>query len=96
MTTTTKPALVAVDIKVDRVYSAKRPAAVGLFPTQYNDRVVLWMDPARTRVQYDSPTVKSGRHYPKVTMEKFLAWADEDVTALCPNGEWRDYPARKA
>jgi hypothetical protein len=31
-------------------------------------------------VQYDSISVRNGRHYPIVNMSKFLNWAAKDVT----------------
>lgn len=77
------------DLKVGRVYSAKRPRAHGIAEPLLNDRQIVWMDSLGVEVQYDSPAVANGRRYPRVPVEKFLAWAKEDVTALCPNGEWR-------
>lgn len=84
--------LTKADLKVGHVYSAKRPAAVGFFEPLVNDRQILWMDSFGVHVQYDSPTVKFSRKYPKVTVEQFLRWAKADVTDLCPNGEWRALP----
>lgn len=81
--------LTAADIKVGRVFSAKRPKVVGLFCGYLNDRQVIWVGSLGTEVQYDSPTVANGRHYPKISMEKFLAWANEDVTSQMPNSDWR-------
>jgi len=84
--------LTKADLKVGRVYSAKRPAVVGLFDPLVNDRQILWMDSFGVHVQYDSPTVALGRKHPKVTVEQFLRWAKADVTDLCPKGEWRAPP----
>lgn len=79
------------DITVGRCYQAKRPAPIGLFNRAFNDRQVLWINESRTEVQYDSPTVNNGRHYPKVSMEKFIKWAFLDVTHLMPDGDWRQW-----
>jgi len=41
-------------------------------------------------VQYDSPTVKLGKKRPIIPAEKFLKWADKDITDLMPaNLDWR-------
>lgn len=40
-------------------------------------------------VQYDSPSVKHGKNYPKISLTKFLKWAGKEVTDLMPKGEWR-------
>ncbi len=88
--TTTKPAsLTAADIIVGHTYSSKRPKGVGLFPTLMDDRQVKWTGNG-IHVQYDSPTVRMGRNYPTTTMEKFLKWADRDITDEMPKGEWRE------
>lgn len=39
-------------------------------------------------VQYDSPTVRHGKNYPKITATKFIKWAGKDVTNIMPKGEW--------
>ena len=84
--------LTAADIKVGRCYSAKRPQEYGLFPRLLGDRQVKWINQATGDVQYDSPSVKSGRRFPTVTMEKFLKWAKADVTDQMPAGAWREAP----
>jgi hypothetical protein len=68
----------AEDIRVGAVYRAKRPRrTVG--GDVLNDRHVLWVNGDRTRVQYDSPIVPDGRHYPTVNMDAFLKWARREV-----------------
>lgn len=84
--------LTAADIKVGRVYSARRPQRVGMFPSLLNDRQVLWIGALGTELQYDSPTVAIGRRQPKVSVEAFLRWAREDVTDKCPKDAWRAAP----
>lgn len=83
--------LTAKDILPGRCYEAKRPAPSGFIPQLCNDRQVKWVSPTSDYVQYDSPTVRYGRRYPKVSMEKFLTWAGRDVTSLMPKGKWRDW-----
>ncbi len=39
-------------------------------------------------VQYDSPSLNLGKHYPKISLSKFLKWASHDVTEELPKGEW--------
>jgi hypothetical protein len=57
-------------------YRAKKPVKVE--DGGYNDRRVLWVD--HNRVQYDSPTIGNGRHYPTIPMEKFLSWVGKEIT----------------
>ena len=66
------------DLKLGHTYRAKRFKQSG-FGTN-NDRVILHI--GSDSVQYDSDTVRTGRHYPSVSFEKFLKWAKEDVTHL--------------
>lgn len=73
----------AIELKVGRTYRAKRPANCRGY---FNDRTVLYID--IYDVQYDGPAVAIGRHYPRVTKEKFLSWADQDVTDKLPEGEY--------
>lgn len=75
------------EIHVGRVYAASKPKAdiEGIF----NDRQVIWMSLDCAYVQYDSPTISNGRHYPKTTLEKFAKWAGADVTEVTPKGKWR-------
>lgn len=77
-----------LDIKVGHVYEAKKPKVAGIFYA--NDRHVLHIDPHFDEVQYDSPTVRNGRHYPRTRVEKFVKWAGRDVTDEMPeDGQWR-------
>lgn len=66
------------DITVGKWYRGKN-FKEGIFGNTNNDRVVLWISPDRTEVQYDSDTVKPGQRRPTVTMEKFLRWAKEEL-----------------
>jgi hypothetical protein len=67
--------LTADDVKVGKTYRGKR---FGGSATYNNDRSVVYV--SSERVQYDSDTVKNGRHYPTVDMEKFLKWAKRELT----------------
>lgn len=40
-------------------------------------------------LQYDSPSVRQGRKYPKISIAKFLKWAEADITETMPKGKWR-------
>ncbi|MCH0685638.1 hypothetical protein KVQ01_11465 [Escherichia coli] len=78
-------------IKVGRTYRAKKPRAAGLlFSPLVNDRTVIWV--GFRELQYDGPSVKNGSHYPRVSIDKFLAWADRDVTDELPPGEYAPWP----
>lgn len=77
------------DLVVGNVYSAKRRKSVGFVEPLINDRQIVYINRLTKKVQYDSPTVKFGRKLPFVDIEKFLNWADKDVTAEMPKGEWR-------
>lgn len=86
--------LTPVDIKVDHVYRAKRPSAVG-FPPLMNDRQVVFIEQFGKRLQYDSPTVAIGRRLPWISVEDFLSWAHSDITDSMPvYGEWRSPPVK--
>jgi hypothetical protein len=84
--------LTDTDIKVGRVFSAKRPQQAGIFDRRLNDRQVLHVSVLDRTLQYDSPTVRTGRHYPRVSFDAFLRWAKADVTDQCPKDEWRTAP----
>ena len=80
----------AKEIIVGHCYEAKRIRTNGY--GEINDRQVLYISAGLfgdVTVQYDSPTIKDGRRYPSVTMEKFLKWAGRDVTKEMPKGDWR-------
>lgn len=77
------------DLRVGHVYSAKRPQTAGLFDDRLNDRLVLHLNMIDRTLQYDSPTVRNGRRFPRVSIDTFLRWAKADVTKLCPIDEWR-------
>ena len=62
------------DLKVGGVYRAKRYRE---WFHHNNDRIILWM--RSTTLQYNSDTVKIGRNYPRIDIEKFLRWAKEKV-----------------
>jgi hypothetical protein len=75
------------DLKVGRVYRAKKPMLVGnIFDPKVNDRMVVYI--GAEKLQYDSPTVKMGRKLPFIDIDLFLAWADRDVTDQIPEDEW--------
>jgi hypothetical protein len=71
--------LTSADIAVGKLYRGKRPRK-NFWTGDYDDRVVLYIDRLRTTVQYDSVAIRDGRHYPKVTMERFLKWAKHEVS----------------
>jgi len=62
------------DLRVGRTYRAKRHKECLGFS---NNRTILWM--GDTTLQYNSDTVKIGRHYPRIDIEKFLKWAKERI-----------------
>jgi len=73
-------------IEVGHVYRGKN-----LYQTRegfVNDRGVLWISDDGQTVQYDSPSVRMGGRYPKVSREAFLNWAGSDVTDELPAAEW--------
>ena len=68
------------DLKVGSTYRAKRYKEVMISFNRLgsnNDRIIVWM--SDTKVQYDSDTVKMGRRFPIVDIEKFLRWAKEEI-----------------
>ena len=68
------------DLKVGSTYRAKRYREVLGFN---NDRTIVWM--GATELQYNSATVKIGRRYPIIDIEKFLRWAKEgENSAISP------------
>ncbi|HHF0477244.1 TPA: hypothetical protein ACPHRX_000853 [Haemophilus influenzae] len=83
------------DLQVGHFYSAKRPKEHG-FPPLLGDRQILWMGVVFDNkegyvegLQYDSPSVRNGRHYPITSVTKFLQWAEADITETMPKGKWR-------
>ena len=76
------------DLKVGCIYSAKHPRDCW---GNFNDRQIAWISSCGDSVQYDSPTVRTGRHLPTVSMDKFLRWADKDVTDITPDKAWRKF-----
>ena len=79
-----------MELKLNHVYAPKkRPRAIALgFDRVYNDRMIIYI--SDTQVQYDSPSLKRGQHYPTVTRAEFEEWAGEDVTEQTPKGDWRN------
>ncbi|MEH3398773.1 hypothetical protein ELP90_10420 [Enterobacter hormaechei subsp. xiangfangensis] len=83
-----------LEIKVGRTYRAKRPRGTGtIFQPLVNDRTVIWI--GMNELQYDGPAVKNGSHYPRISLEKFRAWAERDVTDELPPGEYAEWPILK-
>ncbi|HFI2220148.1 TPA: hypothetical protein ACGPOR_000588, partial [Pseudomonas aeruginosa] len=84
-----------LQIQIGRTYRAKKPRAVNCGVSQLiNDRTVKYV--GAFEVQYDGPSVRFGQHYPRIPIEKFLAWADRDVTDELPVGEYAEWPPSKA
>lgn len=80
------------DLKVGRVYRAKRPRVVHTLGGSYiNDRQILSISPFEENIQYDSPKVGFGSKYPVISVEKFLKWAAKDITDDLPPAEWEEY-----
>jgi len=81
-------------LQVGRTYRAKKPAKAGdTWTPLINDRTITWV--GSCEVHYDGPSVGFGKHYPKVTKEKFLAWASHDVTDQLPPNEYAKWPPAK-
>lgn len=62
------------DLKVGRVYRAKRPRVVHRLDGSYvNDReILLYISPFGESIQYDSPSVTfKAKYYPIISTEKF-------------------------
>lgn len=82
----------ASELLVGKTYRAKKPRpAAGYCAPLYNDREILWIDHDRGILQYDGPAIKFKARIPKVTIEKFLDWAGEDVTEKLKPGEWQEW-----
>lgn len=77
-----------LELKRGSIYRAKRPLRVtDFFKDFVNDRQIMYV--GADMVQYDSPSVPRGRHYPTVTKEAFLKWAGRELTAEETQGdEW--------
>lgn len=74
------------DLKVGRVYRAKRPRVVHTLGGSYiNDRQILYISPFEETIQYDTPKVGFGSRYPVISVEKFLKWAAKDITDDLPH-----------
>lgn len=66
--------LIREDLKVGSLYRAKRFRE---FFGLNNDRRILWI--GSSALQYDSHTVRDGRHYPTIDIDKFLRWASHEI-----------------
>ena len=89
-----KTKLTADCLKIGHTYQARRPTrcprVMGI--AMVNDRQIDWIDDRRTVVQYDSPSLQTGRQLPIVPVERFLKWASHDVTDRMPKGlAWRPW-----
>lgn len=61
------------DLKVGRVYRAKRPRVVHTLGGSYiNDRQILSISPFEETIQYDSPKVGFGSKYPVISKEELM------------------------
>ena len=65
-------------IEAGKYYRAKKPTKC--IDGGYNDRCVLYVSPDGSQIQYDSYTVGNSRHYPIITLEKFLKWVGKEIT----------------
>ena len=84
----------SLELKVGRTYRAKKPRPAGGGLTAFvNDRTIMWI--GSCELQYDGPSVKFGRHYPRVSIEEFRTWADRDVTDQLPEGDYATWPIKK-
>lgn len=68
----------AKELKVGGFYRAKKPRKV--IDGGYDDRRILWISQDGFRIQYDSPTISNGRHYPTIPTERFLKWVGKEIT----------------
>jgi len=86
--------LTLADLKVGRVYRAKRPAPAGtIFSAFVADRQIRWISATGMELQYDSPSIPAGGRYRRVSVDAFLKWARRDVTDELPeNGDWATWP----
>lgn len=84
-----------LELKVDKTYRAKKPRRAGRsFGGLINDRTIIWMSVDGSKIQYDGPAIGVGSNYPIVSREKFLDWADRDVTEELPQGEYASWPLK--
>jgi hypothetical protein len=88
----------SADIKPGRIYEARHPKPVAgrgkLYDgkTYIDDRLVLWINHTRTRVQWDGPSVRSQGGKLQVTdMRVFLKWVGREITSIMTDGEWREW-----
>ena len=65
-------------LEVGKYYRAKKPKKCT--DGGYNDRRIIWISMDWRAIQYDSPTVGNGRHYPTIPIEKFQLWAGKEIT----------------
>ena len=70
-----KKEIMPADLKVGVTYFAKRRTTTAFGNS--NDRTIIWL--GLMQLQYDSDTVKNGRNYPSISVEKFCKWAGGTV-----------------
>lgn len=69
-------------LEAGKTYRGRHPQArydITLGEKVWNDRTIVWAN--QTHVQYDGPAVSFGRHFPRVTREKFARWAGQEIPA---------------
>lgn len=83
-------------LNVGRIYRGKRPKPIAISDSVdsdrrplFDDRLVVWI--SGDKVQYDSPSLKLWQGMPTVSLQRFVKWADRDVTEEHPPGEWARY-----
>ena len=80
------------DLKVGRVYRAKRPRVVHTLGGSYiNDRQILDISPFEETIQYDSPKVGFGSRHTAKQQGMVLKRRAEDITDDLPPAEWEEY-----
>lgn len=68
------------DLVLGVMYRGKNPRNIAtIFRDVYDDRILVWLSPDRTVLQYDGPGVPKGMHTPTVKTEDFLAWVSHAV-----------------
>lgn len=92
MSTTSESFTVELPLIVGHIYEAKRPSSVGGVFRLVNDREIVWIGDGE--VQYDSPSLPTGRRLPRVSFADFRRWAGRDITGEMPSdGNWRSASA---
>lgn len=75
------PDLKEDDLQLGCMYRGKKPITLETtIRSLFDDRIITWINPDRTVIQYDGPGVPEGVNKPTLKFSDFLYWASHELT----------------